>query len=223
MAFKNNTESIEIEHDHADSHWQHECTMFIAFGVIFVVSMTITYFGQICHISRDVRKQCHFIGFLLTFIVCIIGFVLDVFVVNQNGAQFNTNHAIIGISLLCTMVALMLIFCVMRQYKIGLKIWCDFIVSFMLLSWSFIAMLTGLFMIDNSNYFVYGLITWFCVVCVVFVALSISIYLTQSEWSMIIARGDDMMFDDDVDDNVHEEARSLTFNSILPHVLILAL
>eukprot|EP01083_Nonionella_stella_P278286 946342_1 len=139
-------------------HWQHGLLMFIAFGILFPISMMLFYFGGICSMSMDKRKRIHYIGFILTFIIYGISILFELILLN--GVEFDTNHGIFGMILFCLMFVSMMVFCMMRIFKYGLQMWCDFILCFVLYCWSCYEMINGLLIktndIKNSKYYVYG-------------------------------------------------------------------
>eukprot|EP01084_Bolivina_argentea_P317105 549762_1 len=186
-----------------NDHLIHGLIMFIAFGVIFPASMILFYFGALCKISKHKRKISHYVGFILTFIMCIIGIIAEIIVLD--GSYFNTSHSISGIILLCVIFISMIVFFVMRKHKFGLKKWCDFIICFMFQIWSLYEMLSGLLVGENKNnnskYYIYGLLLWFGIIIIIFVIFSIYIYLTQSITAMIIVKGSEMVNDIESDDD----------------------
>lgn len=218
VSIQNRLFSLETHHDTASDnhilhHWKHGLIMSISFGLILPLSLILFYFGKICKLSDDVRKYIHYIGFILTFILGIIGLIIEMILLK--GIYFITNHSIIGFTLLFIIFISIMTYSIMRRYKFGLKIWCDFILCFLLLSLAFYQIISGLSLennnIKNANAYIYLIMIWFILIIIICIIASIYIYLTQTktEWSMIIAKGDDIDIYDEEEDDVDDQDEAI--------------
>ena len=168
--------------------------MVIAFAFVLPISMALFYFGTACNISYEVRKRVHYTGFVATSVLCALGIVFEVALNKESPGLTWSLHSTNGAILYITMLVSMLLFVGMRRLKYRLQIWCDFILCFLLLSWSFSLIIGGFALLVDS--WMFASVGWFCLVIATFIALSLYLYLTQgtTQW-IIIAKGDDEMFE----------------------------
>ena len=176
--------------------------MFIAFGLILPISSMLFYFGRsVCKMSLERRTTIHYVGYIGTATLCIIGTLFDVIFVD--GDHFQSIHSVLGGALCLILIVSICIFAAMRRYKYGLQIWVDFVWCSAVWTLASYLMVSGL----SKPLYHYGVMAWCALIVVSFIALAVYSYLTSDaiKFTMVIARGEDIgpcdgsMYHDDGD------------------------
>merc|ERR1712013_295759 len=95
-------------------------------------------------------------------LLCVLGIVFEMGLNEESpGLELTSVHSISGVIMCVTMLVSMLLFIGMRRLKYRLQIWCDFILCFVLLSWSFSLIIGGCALSADSWMFVPVAVGWF--------------------------------------------------------------